>query len=455
MPIRSGASIDEERIFTLRLHLHVLIRQDVQSPLGRKKSLGDNQRFQMIGLEIILLAVFGFMLLYLALLSILAVAARKRFTIKFSRYRRMAFVVPAHDEELAIEKTLRSLFGVDYPRQYFDVIVVADNCTDRTAEIARTAGAIVYERRDASLRGKGYALRWCFDHLLSGRLLYEAVVVVDADSVVSSNFLGVMNFYLENGAKAIQCSDMVDVERGSWSAEITHVGFTLYNYVRPLGRRMIGCSAGLRGNGMCLAVETLRSVRWQACSLTEDLEYGLTLLLNGISVVFAPEASVRAMMPRNAENAQTQRTRWEMGRFPLIRKYAARLLGAAIKQRSLGAFDAFVDLTIPPLVNLVAFATLLFLLSLLLWGLGFEETARFAWFWLALIAMAAVHVFVGLYAAHADVRTYRAILYVPRYAFWKLVLYARTLQYGEKKGWVRTPREALTVQQNTGERLKD
>jgi hypothetical protein len=144
-----------------------------------------------------------------------------------------------------------------------------------------------------------------------------------------------------------------------------------------------------------------------------------------------------------------------VGRLPLIRKYAARLLGTAIKHRSFEAFDAFLDLTIPPLVNLVAFASLLFLLSLLLWGLGFEETARFAWFWLALIAMAAVHVFVGLYAAHADGRTYRAILYVPRYAFWKLVLYARVLHHREKRGWVRTPREALAVQQNAAERLKD
>ena len=394
------------------------------------------------------------MLLYLTLLSILALTARKRPTMKSSRYQRMAFIVPAHDEELTIEKTLRSLLGVDYPRDYFDVIVIADNCTDRTAEIARTAGAIVYERRDASLRGKGYALRWCFDRLLSGRPMYEAMVVVDADSVVSSNFLGVMNFYLDGGAKAIQCSDMVEPHPGAWSAEVTRVSFTLYNYVRPLGRQVIGCSAGLRGNGMCITVDTLRQVPWQAYSLNEDLEYGLILLLHGISVLFAPEATVHATMPRNADNAETQRARWEAGRFPLIRNYAGPLIKAAFKQSSFRAFDAFVDLVTPPLINLVAFVTMLLFASLLLQWVGIGETARFAWLWLILLGVGGVHVLVGLYAASADRLMYKALLFLPRYGLWKLIVYLKVLQGERTDKWIRTPRESPLGQQKAPESLK-
>jgi 1,2-diacylglycerol 3-beta-glucosyltransferase len=408
----------------------------------------------IIAIEIALLSVFGFFLVYLALLSILALTARNQCTMESSRFRRIAIVVPAHDEELTIGRTLQSVLGVDYPRECFDVIVVADNCKDRTAEIAKTLGAVVYQRQNATLRGKGYALRWCFDFLLSGTPAYDALTVVDADSVVSSNFLRVMNFYLEKGAKAIQCNDMVEPQPESWSAEVTRVGFILFNYVRPLGRRVLGCSAGLRGNGMCFAAETLRSVPWQAYSLAEDLEYGLMLLLRGIRVVFSPEANVHAAMPRNADNAQVQRARWEAGRLPLVRRYAGLLLWAAFKRASFEALDAFVDLVIPPLVNLLTYVVIFLFLSLLFWGVGIEEAARFVWLWLPLIAIAAVHVLVGLYAAGADRRTYRVLLYLPRYTLWKLRLYAKLMRHGQTRQWIRTTRESVPVQQKAAEGLK-
>ena len=202
--------------------------------------------------EIVLLIIFGFFLLYLAVLSILALTARKRKVTKTSRFRKMAVIVPAHNEEVTIGRTLHSLLAVNYPRDSYDLIVIADNCTDRTADRARASGAIVYERENVALQGKGHALRWCFDLLLSGNLKYEALVVVDADSVVSNNFLEVMNFYLEKGGKAIQCSDVVELQPGSWSSEATRLGFVLYNYVRPLGRQVIRCSAVYEEMGCAL-----------------------------------------------------------------------------------------------------------------------------------------------------------------------------------------------------------
>jgi cellulose synthase/poly-beta-1,6-N-acetylglucosamine synthase-like glycosyltransferase len=366
----------------------------------------------------------------------------------------MAFIVPAHNEELAIGKTLRSLLAVDYPRDYFDVIVIADNCTDRTAEIARREGAIVYERWNASLRGKGYALRWCFDRLMVEKSFYEAIVVVDADSVVSSNFLGVMSFYLEGGAKAIQSSDVVEPQLGAWSPELTRVGFMLYNYVRPLGRRVIGCSAGLRGNGMCITVDTLRQVPWQAYSLNEDLEYGLVLLLHGISVLFAPEATVYATMPKNPDNAKTQRARWEAGRFPVIRNYTGALIMGALKHGSFRAFDAFVDLVTPPLTNLVTFVSLLLFGTLLLHWVGIEGAAPFVWLWLMLLGVAAVHVVVGLHAAGADRSMYKALLFLPRYGLWKLNVYLGVLQGKRTDKWIRTARESARERLKAPETLK-
>lgn len=397
-------------------------------------------------IEIVLAAIFGFFLLYLAMLSVLALVARKRSTMRSSRYRKMAVIVPAHNEESGIERTVRSLLAVEFPRGSFDVIVIADNCTDRTVEVARRFGATVYERQNPKLRGKGYALNWGFSRLLTERAGYEAMIVVDADSVVSTNLLSVMNLYLERGAQAVQCSDMVEPVASSWSSEVTQIGFTLYNYTRPLGRRVIGCSAGLRGNGMCFAASTLRSVPWEASSLAEDLEYGLELLLHGVTVAFAPEAAVYSPMPQSASYAESQRARWEVGRLPLIRKYAGKLLRATFRHFSFRPFDAFVDLLTPPLVNLLIGVVLMLVLNLLFGTLGFADASRFAWMWLILIGLAVFHVIVGLVAARANRLTYKALFYIPRYALWKVLLYAKLLRHGQTRVWVRTTRDPSPVQ---------
>ncbi|MGH2567367.1 MAG: glycosyltransferase family 2 protein, partial [Bacteroidota bacterium] len=380
--------------------------------------------------EAILLVVLGFFLLYLAMLSLLALAAKRNLSFPASRLRRLAIVVPAHNEEFAIGKTLRSFSTIDYPKELFDVVVVADNCHDNTARIAHSYGATVFERFNPNLQGKGHALRWVFEKLLDQTPSYDAMVVVDADSTVSSNLLTVLNFYLERGNKVIQVADLVRPFPGAWSPEVTRLAFTLYNYVRPLGRKVFGCSAGLRGNGMCFSAETLRAHPWQAFSLTEDLEYGLILLLQGISVVFAPEAQVLAAMPQHSKDALTQRTRWEAGRLPVIKRYTGRLLARALRRLSFNAFDAVVDLLTPPLVNLLIVVFAFTSVHAIVLALDVQGTSRYLWWWLMLIALGLVHVFVGLLAARAHRSLYKALFYVPRYAVWKLLLYLKIINNG-------------------------
>jgi 1,2-diacylglycerol 3-beta-glucosyltransferase len=405
--------------------------------------------------EIALIAIFAFFVLYLDVLSVLALAARKHSILRTSRFRKIAVIIPAHNEEAGIERTVGSLLAVDYPRECFDVLVIADNCTDHTAEVARRVGATVYVRQNPELRGKGYALGWCFSRLVSREAGYDAMIVVDADTVVSRNFLAVMNLHLERGAKAIQCSDMVEPAAGTWSSEVTRIGLILYNYVRPLGRRVIGCSAGLRGNGMCFAANTLRSVPWDAHSLAEDLEYGLELLLHGVAVVFAPEATVYSPMPQSADNAESQRTRWEAGRLPLIRKYAGRLFCAAFRQSSARLFDALVDLVTPPLVNMFVCVVLFLFLSLLLRAAGVSEAGQFVWVWLILIGLAGLHVIVGLGTARANRLAYKALFYIPQYALWKVLLYAKLLRRGQAATWIRTARDRSVVHRVANGKARD
>ncbi len=401
-------------------------------------------------IELIPLCIFGFFIGYLAMLSVLAAVHREGRCAEAASQRRFAVIVPAHNEEITITRTLQSLRAIKYPENAFDVIVIADNCSDGTAELSRKLGAVVLERCHPTLRGKGYALRWGFDLLLVKQPSYDGFVVIDADSIVSENFLSVMNCYLERGSQAIQSSDLVAPKAGAWSSEITRLGFTLYNYVRPLGRRLIGCSAGIRGNGMCFSASTLRAVPWNAYSLTEDLEYGLLLLLNGITVDFAPEARVLAIMPVEAQNAQSQRARWEGGRLPVIRAYAPRLLRFAVNKHSFKAFDACVELMTPPFLLLFGVATIVAGCNVLLWQLGVQMIGPFVLPSIVLVFLAFVHVFIGLFAARADRSLYRALLFIPRYAVWKVLFYANLARRRSDRGWIRTTREHVAL----SERIK-
>lgn len=392
-------------------------------------------------IQYILAGILGFLLGYQMLLSFFALRGKKIGTFTSDRCRKFAIVIPAHDEEKVIAKTLYSLSGLVYPKNLYDLIVVADNCTDDTAQIARNLGARVLERRDDRKRGKGYALRWIFNQILEWDKGYDAVIIFDSDSLVSGNYLEVMNYYLDNGSKVIQSSDLVLPQPGVWSSEATRIGFLLYNFVKPMGRKVLGFDMGLRGNGMCLSLDVIRDIPWEAWSLTEDVEYGLILLLNGVSIDFAPEANVWAQMPKNAQNAESQRKRWEIGRYPIIKKYAPKLLLASLRKKALRHFDTFIDLITPPLVNTLLLVLMICVLNLVLWGMGWISIS-FLWIWLTVALMGALHLLVGLYAAGADREAYKSLLYIPLYAFWKVKLYVKASTTKNEQQWIRTTRES-------------
>lgn len=387
-----------------------------------------------------LASVLGILLGYQMILSFVALRGRNREEFPVEKERKFAIVIPAHNEEKVISKTLYSLFGLIYPKNLCDIIVVADNCTDNTAKIARKLGAEVMERTNEQNKGKGYALRWAFDRILDREEDYDGIVVFDSDSLVSANYLNVMNWYIENGSEVIQSSDLVLPQPGVWSSEVTRIGFLLYNYVKPRAKKMIGLDMGLRGNGMCFRADILREHPWQAWSLTEDVEYGLRLLLKDVSIDFAPEAVVWAQMPQQSENAESQRMRWEMGRYPIIREYAPKLLAKSFRKRSLRYLDALADLVNPPLVNTLLFVIGMIGLNILLWAIGWISLA-YAGIWGAVALMGVLHLFVGLIAAEADSQIYRSILHIPLYAFWKVKVYLKTWFNGREQEWIRTTRD--------------
>ncbi len=400
----------------------------------------------LLVLEIFLLGTVGFVLVYLVGLSLVSLFARRKKSFPSNRRRTFAVVIPAHNEELGIANTLKSVSAIAYPSDLFDIVVIADNCTDRTAEIVRACGVTVLERSNSELRGKGHALRWAFDRLLPDQR-YEAFAVIDADTATSVNFLEVMNHYLDQGANVVQSTDIVAPQEGPWNLEMIRIGFLLHNYIRPLARKVLGCPTILHGNGMCFSRTVLERMPWDAYSLAEDVEYGLRLLLGGFPAIFAPEAVVHAVMPQQQSNAQSQRVRWESGRFRLIRKYSLPLLRGALGNKSVRTLDVFMELVIPTLVNTMGLSILALLFSIAAVVLDPAISPAFVGIWSMLVVAGFIHVFVGLYSASAPRFTYLALLRLPHYAFWKVVTLAKNAFHGKGREWVRTTREAHSVRE--------
>jgi 1,2-diacylglycerol 3-beta-glucosyltransferase len=385
-------------------------------------------------LLIIVGSMLAFMVGYLLLLTVAAwFAPRRTPTRNQPPTHRFLFLVPAHNEERLLPGLLDNLRQLEYPSALYAVHVVADNCTDRTAALAREAGAVVHERFDTVQRGKGYALQWLLQRIWASGEPHDAVIVLDADTVVSPNFLTVMNARLARGERVIQAYYAVRDPEQSWSASLRSVALAALHYLRPQARSVLGGSTGLKGNGMVFAHDIARQHPWPV-SLTEDIEYHMALILAGERVMFAPDAVVWAEMPGTLAAAHTQNVRWERGRMEMIRRYVPALLAAALRRRSFLLFDAAIEQLIPPF-SMLAIMSVAVLLGALLLGSG--PGLLLAAF---LLAGQALYVLNGLVLAGVPRKVYQALLYAPLFVAWKLWLYMRVLLGFDRGGWVRTAR---------------
>jgi cellulose synthase/poly-beta-1,6-N-acetylglucosamine synthase-like glycosyltransferase len=230
--------------------------------------------------------------LYLLLITVAAyVRRRARFSqeaTSTTSLPRFAFIIPAHDEEGQIADTVRSCLAVDYDPKLVSVTVIADNCTDQTARAAREAGAVVVERTDPARRSKGYALEYLLggDHRFLNGPAADAVVVIDADTVVDAEILRAFARSLTAGVEWVQGYLTVRNPDLSWRTRLMTHAFSLINGVWLSGLEGLGLSVSLRGNGMCLATCALERCPWEAHGLAEDIEFSWVLRTAGERVVF-------------------------------------------------------------------------------------------------------------------------------------------------------------------------
>jgi 1,2-diacylglycerol 3-beta-glucosyltransferase len=367
----------------------------------------------------------------LTLLCAAACSRRRPPTAPAGSGVRFAVVVPARDEEASIAATLASLRALEPPPK--EVVVVADNCSDHTADVAHAAGVTVWARTGGD-GGKGAALAWALERLARTRPEVGAVVIVDADCTVAPNLLAAVDARLRDGAEAVQVAYRVANPGASSVAALRYASFTLVNDVRPLGKATLGFSAGLFGTGMAFSRELLARRPWTARSLVEDQEHHLALVAQGERVAFAPETFVLSAMPTSLRRARSQQLRWEAGRAALIRAWTPRLLAAGVRRRDMAPIHAALEPLIPPQSLLLAVNAVSWLLTVPA-GRGVRRVA------LANVAGQIAFVLGGLALMRAPAPVWRALAFAPVLATWKLGLLARLWIGRGPTSWVRTARE--------------
>lgn len=296
--------------------------------------------------------------LYYLMLSLFGLFRRKE-KKNYTPNKKFAMIVAAHNEEVVIANLIESLKHQDYPKELYDIFVIADNCTDSTAEISRKHGAKVFERMNKEKRGKGYALEWMFDKIFKMDKKYDAIAIFDADNLVSPNFIKEMNSKMCDGYKVVQGYLDSKNPEDSWITQSYSISFWSSNRAFQLARANLGLSNQIGGTGFAVDVEILKKLGWGATCLTEDLEFTCKLVLNGEKVGWAHDAIVFDEKPLTLKDSWNQRKRWMQGFSDVASRFFVRLIKKAIKDRDYVAFDCALYVAQPFMTLMVALSLVL------------------------------------------------------------------------------------------------
>lgn len=279
-----------------------------------------------------------FISMYYLIISLFGIY-RKKNNKNIGDKTKFALIVAAHNEELVIGNIIESLKMMDYDKKLYDIFVIADNCTDKTADIAKKKGAIVRERFDKKRRGKGYALEWMFNIIFKMEKKYDAIAVFDADNLVHKNFLKEMNKKMCNGYKVVQGYLDSKNPEDTWITGSYSIAFWSCNRMFQLARYNLGLSSQLGGTGFCIDTDILKELGWGATCLTEDLEFSCKIILNGYKVGWAHDAIIYDEKPLTLAQSWRQRKRWMQGFADVSSRYFFKLMKKAIKNFNFTAFD--------------------------------------------------------------------------------------------------------------------
>lgn len=248
-------------------------------------------------------------------------------------------VVPAHNEETVIKNLVESLVAQDYPKELYDIYVIADNCTDATAEIAKEAGAKVLKRFDEANKTKGHALNWFIQQKIEEDADYDAMCVFDADNIVDKNFLKNMNKKLCQGEEVVQGYRDIKNPTDSWIASGYAIFYWMMHRFYHLARYNLGLSPLLNGTGFMVKFDLLKPDGWQTVTLTEDIEYSLINIAQGRKLGWAVDAIVYDEQPVTFKASWSQRSRWTVGHLQCMKEYTKKLIDGVKEHKTLMNFD--------------------------------------------------------------------------------------------------------------------
>ncbi len=348
----------------------------------------------------------------------------------------VAVLIPAHNEAVGIEATLRCLQA---QLQTGDrVLVVADNCSDDTAAVARQAGAEVIERSDTLRRGKGFALDFGVRHL-SARPP-AMVLIVDADCLLDAGAIDTLASLCHRSGRPVQALYEMNAPAGSGlRARVSAFAWRVRNRVRPLGWWAVGAPCQLMGTGMAFPWTLLRDAPLASGHIAEDVQLGADLALRGQPPLFAPQARVTSQFPATDDAAASQRRRWEHGNLALMFAHGPRLIAAGLGRADVRLLAMAADLMVPPLALLVQLQLGLALLGAFAWWLGASAAPLLVS--AGALGLLVLSILAAWRLAGRDIIALSELLFTaPAYALRKLPMYAAFL-WKRQSTWVRAKRE--------------
>lgn len=280
--------------------------------------------------------------LYQLIISLCSLVKIKEKPLLVRKNHRFMAIIPAHNEEAVVGNLIDSLKKQNYDKDLYDIYVIADNCTDNTAKIAREAGAIVYERFDETKKTKGYALDWFLKQKIAENAPYDAFFVFDADNIVDPNFIKNMNRKLCQGEDVVQGYRDIKNPTDNWiTAGYAIFYWTMHRFYH-LARYNVGLSPLLNGTGFMVRFDVVKPDGWNTKTLTEDIEFSLKRIIKGKKLGWATDAIVYDEQPVSFKQSWSQRSRWTVGHIQCIKEYTKKLAVSAKENKTMMNFDGFL-----------------------------------------------------------------------------------------------------------------
>lgn len=349
---------------------------------------------------------------------------------------RFGIIIPAHNEEVFLPRLLKSLKEQIYPSGLFEIIVVADNCSDGTTEVASTFNTIILERNDTEKIGKGFAIKFVLDNISINK--YDAFFIIDADSVLRSDALEYLDHDVKHGKRIIQCYNGVANPADSWFTHLMDVSRTIRNDIFEAAKEKLGLSSHLMGNGMCFRKDVILKYGWDAFSLGEDWEYYAKLIKHGERVAFAKDVRVYHQESSSLKQATTQRMRWSSGRFSIVWKYGFGLFYRGLAERDFKKIDASLPLIFPN-PSLGMNITLMGLILSFLVPYSMNRNIYLLWFGCLILIQLFIFIF-GIMYTRERWKSLLSLFAAPLFLMWKMGIDIFSALGMGKKKWRRTER---------------